>query len=135
LVVEEVGEALALHIGVEVDADVAFLFLFSAADSVRVCIATIGFYDRGPLNTSARGGLPTAACLPVNSLVAAAGRTGPVLPNLFRGVAGVESGADSLPKNSGGHAGTSSGAIPAASGEKCGADDDRRRFWAGVAAG
>jgi hypothetical protein len=63
-------------------------------------------------------------------LVAPTDRTDPVLPNLFRGIggiAGVESSADSPPKNSSRHAGTSSGAIPAASWEKGGAGDDGRR--------
>jgi hypothetical protein len=121
-----IDEALALRIGVEVDADVAFIFLFSAVDLVRTCIAAVGFRDRGILNTGARGGLPMAVGLPVALLVALAGRTDPMLPNLFRGIsgiAGVESGADLPPKNCSGHAGTSSGAIPAALGEKGGASN------------
>jgi hypothetical protein len=71
-------------------------------------------------------------------LVAPVGNIGPVLPNLFRGindVAGVESGADSSPKNSGGHAWTISGAIPATPWEKGDAGDGQRWFLAGVAAG
>ena len=70
--------------------------------------------------------------LPVSLVVITAGRTAPVLPNRFRGigaVAGVESGGDALVENSGGHAGTSSGAILTAGGrwrrvvELCGRGD------------
>ena len=64
-----------------------------------------------------------------------AGRSGPVLPNLFRGIggaAGVESGGESSPKTSGGHAARSSGAIMAGSEEIGGAGDEGRRFWAGA---
>jgi hypothetical protein len=46
VVIEEamvVEEALALCIVVEIDVVVAFLFLFSAANSVRACITGISF--------------------------------------------------------------------------------------------
>jgi hypothetical protein len=82
VVVEEAGEALALRKGIKVDAAVAFLFLFSAANTVKAHIAVGGFRDSGTIDTGARGGLPMAASLPVALLVASTGRTGPVLPNL-----------------------------------------------------
>jgi hypothetical protein len=69
MVVDEAGEALALCIGVEFNAAVAFLFLFSVNDLVRACITAVGFRDRGPLNTGARSGLPMATGFPVALLV------------------------------------------------------------------
>jgi hypothetical protein len=128
---------LALRVGVEVDAAATFLFFFSATDCEWSCITAIGFRDRGPLNSGARGGFPTVEDLPVALVVATAGRTAPVFPNRFRGiggVAGVESGSDASAENSSGHAGMKSGAISAGGGENGGAGDDGQRIWAGGAA-
>jgi hypothetical protein len=112
-----------LRVGVEVDASAAFLFFFSAIGCEWACIAVVGFRARGPVNTGARGGLPTVEELLVALVVATAGRTGPVLPNRFHHIGGVT------------HAGMRSGAIPAGGGESGGADDDGQLTWAGGAAG
>jgi hypothetical protein len=77
VVVEDTNDALALRIGIEVDATTGFLFFFSATNYEWACIIVIGFRDRGPLNTDTRGGLPTTEDLPMALVVATAARTAP----------------------------------------------------------
>jgi hypothetical protein len=69
VVVEDVGDALALRVGFEVDVVATFLFFFSDAKDEWDCIVAIGFRDRGYLNTGARRGLPTVEDFPVAFMV------------------------------------------------------------------